>query len=554
MNRTVKLLCFALLALGMSATASAQCRSDALGTLTPGFDPSLDLNIHFKHYGMFFLDITENNYSVQTGKDCIRRAAQRLYHKLKATNDAALRWNAVSQKWVGPHQGWLEGGVLTLAFPAAMRLSDYGELNNDFDIELLRARDFYYSASSSGTTTPGIDVGCGMRRPDGTWGGANNCMDDHSVAASAFGWIAAYEKERGRSATAYIEATGRALDRTFWTTQSICINANGAPMTYANGGPCNGTIAQLGSNQADTKSLNHGYQDVPYGLGLMPLVSAAVIGLEEAGHILSPGTFFSSDNKTLSKGLLREGQQKAQTSGDLFKTNCLAYGRNATDPNVVQITSTSEWCGDYALDSFGNRHPLYRPKMYPVKKFYERYSLGTPDAQVIDPQVGAYQMAYQYDQWDTSLFNTDFLSEARQAVYITLGFYWHYLQGQSLPDARIKPRPPLTGMTRTQGWVDGINSTTGVISGWACDQFNPANPVGIHIYANDVYVTATTANLPSESAVNTICRGGTAHRFQATLPPSTRGQVIKTYGLDSTWKGHALVRSYSCSNVPYCTW
>ena len=78
--------------------------------------------------------------------------------------------------------------------------------------------------------------------------------------------------------------------------------------------------------------------------------------------------------------------------------------------------------------------------------------------------------------------------------------------------------------------------------------------MGIHIYANDVYVTATTANLGSEAAVNTQCRGGSAHRFQVTLPASTRGQVIKAYALDSTWKGFALVPSYSCSNAPNCTW
>jgi hypothetical protein len=556
MKIVVKLLCFVLLTLGMSATASAQCRSDALGTLTPGFDTSLNVNIHVKHYGMLFLDIVENDYKTQTGKDCIRRAAQRLFYKLKATNDTTSHVETLGRS-VGPHQGWLEGAMLALAFPAAMRISDYGELNNDFDIELLRARDFYYAASSSGTATPGIDPGCGLRNPDGTWAGANNCMDDHSIAASAFGWIAAYEKERGRDATAYNEATRRALDRTFSTTQSVCINANGAPMTYTNGGPCNGTISQLGSLQADTKSLNHGYQDIPYGLGLMTSVSAAVIGLEESGYIITPSSYFSNDIKTIAKGLLREGQQKAQTNGDLFKTNCVAYGRqndaSGNPTNVVVIGSTSEWCGDYS-GPITSKSPLYRPKMYPLKKLYQRYNLGTPDTQVIDPQVGSYQTAFQYDQWDTSLFNTDFLNEGRLATYIWLGQYWQYLPTDSIPDARIKPRPPLTGLTRTQGWVDGINSTTGVISGWACDQFNPSNPVGIHIYANDVYVTATTANLPSESAVNTICKGGTAHRFQATLPVSTRGQVIKTYGLDATWKGFALVRSYSCSNWPYCTW
>src|SRR4051812_3985209 len=113
MKHAPKFLALAALVfmIGHRAGAQPACRSDALGTSSPSFRN--DINLDLADYGKLFLDASHPDIN------CARRAAERLYNKLKATSDSGTHTETLGRT-VGPFQGWLEGAHLQLAFATAL--------------------------------------------------------------------------------------------------------------------------------------------------------------------------------------------------------------------------------------------------------------------------------------------------------------------------------------------------------------------------------------------------------------------------------------------------
>jgi hypothetical protein len=97
------------------------------------------------------------------------------------------------------------------------------------------------------------------------------------------------------------------------------------------------------------------------------------------------------------------------------------------------------------------------------------------------------------------------------------------------------------------GWVDNVDAN-GVVTGWTCDQDVPLHSNRVDIYSNGSLAAFAYATDGSESAVNSICGGGTAHRFHAQLPSWAHGTTVVPYGLDYTWYGFTQL---GCSNCYY---
>lgn len=66
-----------------------------------------------------------------------------------------------------------------------------------------------------------------------------------------------------------------------------------------------------------------------------------------------------------------------------------------------------------------------------------------------------------------------------------------------------------------KGYFDGI-SGSGTMSGWACDIASPNSKLLIHAYIAGKGEFEFSTGITSESAVNTVCGGGGAHRFSFT--------------------------------------
>lgn len=94
------------------------------------------------------------------------------------------------------------------------------------------------------------------------------------------------------------------------------------------------------------------------------------------------------------------------------------------------------------------------------------------------------------------------------------------------------------------GWLEPPDSS-GRLKGWACDPDTPNDSISVHLYigapggACTRQFVGVTANLPSEQAVNDLCKGGTAHRFDYTLLPDVKDKLgdgsyaVYAYGIDT---------------------
>lgn len=100
------------------------------------------------------------------------------------------------------------------------------------------------------------------------------------------------------------------------------------------------------------------------------------------------------------------------------------------------------------------------------------------------------------------------------------------------------------------GYLDGIDAA-GHAFGWACDPDAPADSIAVEVMVRG-YTFTTNADLSSEAAVNSMCGGGSAHRFQLDLPASAANAVVYAYGIDIA-EGRGRLGS-SCSESPGCYW
>lgn len=94
------------------------------------------------------------------------------------------------------------------------------------------------------------------------------------------------------------------------------------------------------------------------------------------------------------------------------------------------------------------------------------------------------------------------------------------------------------------GYLDAI-SNTGMATGWACDKDAPLVSIQVHFWSASwsTYFGSVVANRGSESAVNTQCGGGTAHRFAFQLPTAASTVPLNAFGIDVTSGSGLLIGS-----------
>lgn len=465
---------------GIAASTGTACKtSDAVFSRTFRDNVNLDLN----DYGRILAD-SEN-------PSCAEAAAYALYDKVKSTMDAAPN----------KFKEWLQGANVALIFSAANRLGANGWATKDLDTQLRRVEAGFAA---------GRDLGC-------TRESGNQCLDDYSIAASGYAWVAAYKHRRGDSSTSVegFRAKTRAyIDSTFI---AACIHkSEGAPSL------CNGTVAELSAGTAKTLSLNHGQQMPSYGFGLMTSIATAVLGLEASGTSYAFGT----TNRTIARGLFEEAQRAVDASvwPYQFRSNCVNPFRDAYG---------NWWLGPATYFCGGPDN--YQPQMYRLDEFYRQYLGGIPGP------VGAYRSDWINDaHFQLGPNDNTFFGVGRHQTYGNLGYSWVASRREYLPFDAHNPI----------GYLDGV-SATGVASGWTCDKDAPTKAARVDFYANGTYVMSARANGGSEQAVNDLCGGGTAHRYAVQLPAWTKGYDITAYGLDYTWFGFTQL---ACLQSPRCSW
>lgn len=417
-------------------------------------------------------------------------------------------------------QKWLDGYLVATIFAAAQRLGANGYATQELDVQLA-ALETRFKHFVPGPGEPHPSGGCG--------GDAlNTCMDDYLGTASAYAWMAAYQKKRPNRVSQYTVTTNianaksyldKALGRVTGTgddQHGVCIRYK--PVNVGSMVPlCNADVPALINGTAETFSVNGSNQMIHYGFGLLTSVASTTIGIEVAGSSVDWNT---NDKKAIIKGLFEEAQRHINASNE-FNSDC--FGTNP-------VLTTMSPCG-----------LPYRANMYRLAPFYKKYIYPTL------PTAGTYTS----NNLDSNLFDLDY----NEAGFFSYGRYETYAKhGNTWVGTTTTPRPEMMAGDSHDpvGFFEGISSA-GVAQGWTCDRDVPTKRVWIDFYADGVPTKVATgyANSASEAAINNLCYGGTAHRFWVQLPASTKGKKIRVYGLDYTWYGNTEL---GCLQSPQCSW
>jgi hypothetical protein len=370
-------------------------------SFVPVFTP--DLNRNLADYGLIFQDAAQPVNAPETNTAALDAARNALIGKINNTMAAGSFHNPVVNKTVGPYQGWLDGAGVSLIMVSGLMLADHGKLTRELDSAIRRVIGSYVFNRAAD---------CGFS--GGRWRGGNNCMDDFTIGASGYAWIAAYKYKRGDSDAAnYVNSAKNLINLALSLEESVCAHKIAQTTWSASDsrGPCTGTVADLQAGTAEVISLNHGQQTIGYGLGLLTSVSSAVIGIQTAGA----NVIWTNEQKVVAEALFREAQKHTNGAGDAFLDDCNRFNASGTafEGGVL--------CGE-ALG--------YKPRMFPVNAFY-RQVLG-----IIPPTTG-----YQFDLFDNALFDDcrlnnpqclngdgslglSFFSRGRQVVYGDLTKCW----------------------------------------------------------------------------------------------------------------------------------
>jgi hypothetical protein len=475
-------------------------------------DPSADLN----DYGRIHHDADDAN--------CAQAAMYSLTDKLNQHLDA----NSTT------FQQWLDGFHVALIYGSAMRIGAQGWASQDLDNQLyeLSTRFQHNTTEPSGS--------CGTNE----W---NGCMDDHTGTASGYAWMAAYMKRRpNRFTQAQVDVKiALAVDHLrkalkpinpYVSTElknGICLRKTPA-ISPTNSYPaplCNGTLAELSTGAAQTFTLNGQKMMLHYGFGLMTSVASAKMGLEQAGSLFQ----FSADEILVAKKLLEEVNRHFDAGTREFSSTCVMKNR----PNGV-------WDGTYVQNvecGWG-----YRPDMYALKAFYDTRLGGTPAGSYTSNNFRSDFYTLEDSFTTVNLVNRDtkFFSYGRFETYGIQAYAWYV------------SNPPRTWMPydvyNPKGWIDGISST-GVATGWACDQDMPTGRTFVDFYTYDgttfTFLVKATANQYSGTAYQSQCGNGTAHRYTMQLPSWSKGKLVRAWALDYTWNG---TTELGCSQSGSCSW
>ncbi len=489
-----------------------------------------------------------------------------------------------------PYQGWLEGGFVTLIFSSALMIGGHGDLDSNLDAVLQRVEGVY-------NPTIGGMGKCGFYQPSGWNNGGDTCMEEHVTAASAYGWIAAYEsKRRGYWAgRPWAVKANAEIAAAFSTNDSICINDRTQNMPVGTRGPCNIDIAPSNPNYlstlqtylvpnpttgrtlGDVLSFNRD-QNIVYGFGQLGQLSSALIALSEGGYDRNS----NSGQPTLTQGeqliayaLLDEAQRKSNTSFDAFRAGECA---KATISGSSVVRQDTYGCSDTPPRAFAYNQ---RTSGQGLSSFFEKWVTAyTPRTSTVDHRVVSgfdyyttYNPANPFNAFDASMFDRTVsyagfggLNWGRYTMYRILGSTWNSIDTTRDNNTGWTPtsdkRPRLWGYVDDydpKGYLDGIDAN-GVAIGWTCDQDQPNTSNFVDFYidgANGLgtFVQRVQANGVSEQAVANECGGGYAHRFTVQLPAWTKGHYVYAWGLDATWRGVKVLNGWQCpTTAPACVW
>ncbi|HEX6095369.1 MAG TPA: hypothetical protein VF432_03510 [Thermoanaerobaculia bacterium] len=506
MKSFLSLTAAAVLSLVMAGNASACV------TFQQAFNPTFKNNANYdlNDYGRIHHDADDPN--------CAEAAMYSLTDKLNNHLDASST----------TFQQWLDGFLVAEIYGAAMRIGANGWASQALDNQLyeLAGRFQHNTTEPSGS--------CG----NSEW---NTCMDDLTGTASAYAWMAAYMKRRPNRwtqaqadakmalAEQYLHKALKPINPGVVAEQKNGICLRDKPVTSGSYATlCTGTLAELQLGTAETFTVNGQQQLLHYGFGLMTSVASAKMGLEQAGSSFT----FTNDEKLVARALMEEVQRH-------FNPNTRGYYSTCVKRNVDQfgnITYPSVDCGGG-----------YLPDMYALKAFYDTRIGNTPvgsyDSNSFNPNL--FVLHDQYTYVNGVKTDTQHFSYGRFETTGIQSFAWYV------------SNPPRTWMPgdsyNPKGWVDGISST-GVASGWACDQDMPTGRTFVDFYADNgaTFVATATANQYSGTAYQPQCGGsGTAHRYTVQLPLSSKGKVLRAWALDYTWYG---TTELGCSQSPTCSW
>jgi hypothetical protein len=444
-----------------------------------------NVNLNLGDYGRIFQDAAQ-----PTNSAAWISARDALIRKIESTIAAGSHYDGVLNKTVGPYQGWLEGANVSLIMASGLLLSasNKQQLTRPLDSAIRRAIGSYVFNR---------DAGCGFS--DGRWQGQNNCMDDYAVAATGFAWIAAYKYKRGDSGVSYyVNAANNAITSALGLEESVCAYPSGSSFSFSPTsarGPCTATVADLRNNVAETVSLNHGQQTIAYGMGLMTSISSAFIGLQTANANPS----LTPDQKDVALALFKEAQAQNHTATD--GSTFVAGGCYALRLDLTGFQTIAH-CGDVGGG--------YKPKMFPVKTFYQVLGLTVPTA------------GYQFDVFDPNLFLNPvtgvwdaFYNNGRFVVYRDLTMCWWSVR-PSLGDTQTQPLSEIAFVKPSYASWGPADTLT--VAGWARN-----GPSGVELRWRDV----TTGG--AEQVVSFQPTPGADTSWSNTLPSSNYCHDYEVY-------------------------
>jgi len=300
-------------------------------------------------------------------------------------------------------------------------------------------------------------------------------MDDYATAASAYGWISAWEQKNGRifdPSSLYcqsIENANNNINLSFSTTASICLRDRDSLNTTIcrNDITISGELKQeilnanvdamcFNSKQSNKKYFggDDTFENPNYGAGLMTSLSSAFYSLKVAGapQKLEINDETSNGDKfkiLLGQELFKEAQNRIDNNNNFtldcwwfhhtmnYDCNCRQSCTNCDCDGICEMQGNSDKCeGPYAgeaqcLDCYCGANCAgynYKPQMYPIIDFMKDYFRLESRNEDFGLDNLINNGKYKFDYFLDSLFSAgdDFFHYGRLALYKYLSWIFPY--------------------------------------------------------------------------------------------------------------------------------
>jgi hypothetical protein len=390
---------------GGAASVQAQCNS---GSVPTGVDYAVpvgttcssfyDVNAVANDYATLYFDAKNPSCAAQAKV----RFEDKLRNNLNYANSGGKicdprRDTAGYLPATDPFQPALGGAVITGIYATAVALLNSGQTVDD--TLLVGVREHHRNIPSP------QDPRCGVT----SLPNVNSCMDDYTVTAGGFGWIAAYESRRGRTteASAWASSAQTQINKALspWTSYgSVCYYLKGSfPVR------CDATKADVLANRANIIGADHNQENPGYGFGLMTSIATACEGMKRANVTCT----FDDNQIWIARQLLIHAQQRTY-----FDTGIRAYRFNGDCLHFPDLTRRT--CSDPLFGGGG-----YLPTLFPLKRFYDAKGLTPYPLSAVVHNGWGYTPAYQFHQYDEPRFTWDrdnFYGSLRKLFYEELAY------------------------------------------------------------------------------------------------------------------------------------